>query len=162
MTLILTKDMELDKHHTDLKEQVSGLRADIEDEKSLHRDWTLCRAENDKWKDDLPGARMKGQRADRRPKGVHSIDDPPAATLNPDDTLDSNLHYWVLNLNLKAGPSELDKSTITDEVISADPMSSDSRDKYGNGGQKSSFFPVHNINLNEFKVGVVPQNEIAD
>jgi hypothetical protein len=71
--------MKLDKHHTDLKEQVN-------------KDLDALR------KGDLAGLRMKGRRAGGRPEGDHSIDDPSAATLNPDDTLDSNLHCEFKNL----------------------------------------------------------------
>ncbi|KAJ7231977.1 hypothetical protein C8J57DRAFT_1729999 [Mycena rebaudengoi] len=137
------EDMKLDKHRTDLKEQVNGLRADIEDEKSLRRDWTLRRAEIDRELDalrkgDLAGVRMKGRRAGGHPEGDHSINDPSAATVNPDDTLDSNPHYSDLDLN--AGPSGPDESTITEQVISADPVSSDPQDSYGNGGDIPCIF----------------------
>jgi hypothetical protein len=56
------------------------------------------------------------------------------------------------DLNLNAGPLGPGESTIAEQVISADPLSSDPQDSYGNDGQNSSFFSAHDINLNEFKV----------
>ncbi|KAJ7652738.1 hypothetical protein DFH06DRAFT_1418342 [Mycena polygramma] len=63
----LQEEMKLDRHRTDLKEQVNALRKDIDEEKSLRRAWGLRRSEIDKELDELrkgplAGARIKGRR----------------------------------------------------------------------------------------------------
>ncbi|KAJ7155639.1 hypothetical protein C8R46DRAFT_1351910, partial [Mycena filopes] len=68
----LQDQMTLDRHRTDLKEQVNELRKDIEEEKSARREWTLRRQQIDARltelkKGGLAGVRLNGGRARERP-----------------------------------------------------------------------------------------------
>ncbi|KAJ7503261.1 hypothetical protein B0H11DRAFT_2273963 [Mycena galericulata] len=70
----LQEEMKLDKHRTDLKEQVNDLRRDIEEEKALRRDWLLRRNQietnlNQLKAGPLAGFRIGGRRPAARPSG---------------------------------------------------------------------------------------------
>ncbi|KAJ6527308.1 hypothetical protein DFH09DRAFT_1414272 [Mycena vulgaris] len=72
----LQEEMKLDKHRTDLKEQVNVLRRDIEEEKALRRDWNIRRKtiedELDRLKKGpLAGVRVKGRRPAENPSSEH-------------------------------------------------------------------------------------------
>ncbi|KAJ7153860.1 hypothetical protein C8R43DRAFT_1126536 [Mycena crocata] len=69
----LQGEMKIDRHRTDLKDQVNELRKDVEEEKALRRDWVVRRARIDKElnalrKGSLAGARIMGRRP-ARPSG---------------------------------------------------------------------------------------------
>ncbi|KAJ7825255.1 hypothetical protein B0H13DRAFT_1918698 [Mycena leptocephala] len=80
------EEMKLDRHRTDLQEQVNDLRKDVDEEKSLRREWILRRGQIDKEleqlrKDGLAGVRIKGRRPAERP----SEDDTSFPLFPPDD-----------------------------------------------------------------------------
>jgi hypothetical protein len=71
----LQGDLKLDKRRTDLQEQINSLRRDVEEEKSLRREWIIRRTAIDVEigklkKGPLAGARIQGRRPAERPSGV--------------------------------------------------------------------------------------------
>ncbi|KAJ7210230.1 hypothetical protein C8J57DRAFT_1540028 [Mycena rebaudengoi] len=98
------EQMKLDRHRSDLKEHVIAIRRDVDDEKSLRREWNIRRAEIIKdleqlRKGGLAGARLKGRRPSERPSG-DGTSSPPTVDLGPIDTgaSTSGPHYDVESL----------------------------------------------------------------
>ncbi|KAJ7733647.1 hypothetical protein B0H16DRAFT_1892739 [Mycena metata] len=70
----LQEEVKIDKRRTDLKDQINGLRRDVEEEKSGRREWTVRRTEIDNQLDalrsgPLAGTRINGRRPTERPVG---------------------------------------------------------------------------------------------
>ncbi|KAJ7354257.1 hypothetical protein DFH08DRAFT_804176 [Mycena albidolilacea] len=83
----LQEQMKLDKHRSDLKEEVIAIRRDVDNEKSLRREWNIHRGEIVKEleqlrKVGLAGVRLKGRRPSERPSG-NATTSPTAVDLNP-------------------------------------------------------------------------------
>ncbi|KAJ7114521.1 hypothetical protein C8R44DRAFT_740655 [Mycena epipterygia] len=79
-------EMALDKHRTDLPEEINSLRKDSDQETALRREWTLRRTAIDleigKLKSGpLLGARIQGRRPGERPFEDSSTSSPSAATV---------------------------------------------------------------------------------
>ncbi|KAJ7741810.1 hypothetical protein DFH07DRAFT_750775 [Mycena maculata] len=86
----LQEQMKIDKHRSDLKEQVNDLRKDIEGEKGLRRDWRLrCQtidAEIAQLKSGpLAGVRLKGRRP-ARPSGEKDSIETPGECITSTDS----------------------------------------------------------------------------
>jgi hypothetical protein len=106
---LLQDDMKLDRHRTDLQEQIIALRRNVDAEKSIRREWAVRRAEIDKeiqrLRDSgLAGARLKGKRPSERPVGddVPSVAAPEgggARTEMADDHLDVGHQGELLRLS---------------------------------------------------------------
>ncbi|KAJ7259323.1 hypothetical protein C8J57DRAFT_1233688 [Mycena rebaudengoi] len=104
------EQMKLDRHRSDLKEHVIAIRRDVDDEKSLRREWNIRRAEIIKdleqlRKGGLAGARLKGRRPSECPSGDGTTS-PPAVDLGPIDTgaSTSGPHYDVESLGSEGDP----------------------------------------------------------
>ncbi|KAJ7451409.1 hypothetical protein FB451DRAFT_1186343 [Mycena latifolia] len=118
----LQEEMRLDRHRTDLQEQVNAVRKDVEDERSLRRDWNLRREEITKEleqlkKGGLAEVRVNGRRPGERPsddmitsvsppavQGIRADTNAANADLQPfdagdqDANLDFGLDYESLTL----------------------------------------------------------------
>ncbi|KAJ6533650.1 hypothetical protein B0H19DRAFT_1272287 [Mycena capillaripes] len=147
----LQEAMKLDKHRTDLKEKVNSLQVDVEEEKSLRREWTIRRAEIIKEletlrKGDLAGVRIKGRRADERTEGDGSL----TGCSSPSSHMDNSISAPILNnldINFNAGSQGQDESTTADQIISAS-----SSLQYNSGSHGDDLFSFLAQNLNVYKV----------
>jgi chromosome segregation ATPase len=79
----LQGDLKLDRRRTDLQEQINSLRRDVDEEKSLRREWTIRRTAIDVEigqlkKGPLSGARILGRRPAERPSRVDTSLGPEA------------------------------------------------------------------------------------
>jgi hypothetical protein len=86
---LLQEDLKLDKRHTDLREKINILRADIEEEKAGRRAWVVRRTEIDTElaslrSGPLAGTRINGRRPTERPAG----DVEPPISSAQDDIVD--------------------------------------------------------------------------
>jgi hypothetical protein len=83
----LQEQMKLDKRRSDLKEEVITIRRDVDDEKSLRREWNIRPGEIVKELEQLrngglAGVRLKGRPPSERPSG-NATSSPTAVDLNP-------------------------------------------------------------------------------
>ncbi|KAJ7196013.1 hypothetical protein B0H12DRAFT_1245429 [Mycena haematopus] len=83
----LQEEMKLDRHRTDLQEQVVAMRGEVDAEKAIRREWAVRRLELDKEierlrKGGLAGVRLKGRRPTERPSGEEA----PSADISPTST----------------------------------------------------------------------------
>ncbi|KAJ7894076.1 hypothetical protein B0H13DRAFT_1886133 [Mycena leptocephala] len=101
----IQKEMRLDSHRTDLKEQVNELRKDVEEEKSLRRKWTTRRGIIDGElaqlrQGELAGVRIQGRRPAERPSGDESVALASESNLRVDDLEEGNLPTSPANDNM--------------------------------------------------------------
>ncbi|KAF8156413.1 hypothetical protein K438DRAFT_1777493 [Mycena galopus ATCC 62051] len=96
--------VKLDRHRTDLQEQIVALRKDVEAEKSIRREWAVRRAEIDKeiqrLRDSgLVGARLKGRRPREHPvrDDIPSLAAPEGDGARTSDDLDVGLEVFEKN-----------------------------------------------------------------
>ncbi|KAJ7802460.1 hypothetical protein B0H13DRAFT_2496433, partial [Mycena leptocephala] len=101
----IQEEMRLDSHRTDLKEQVNELRKDVEEEKSLRREWTIRRGIIDGElaelrQGELAGVRIQGRRPAERPSGDESVAPASESNLRVDDLEDESLPTSPANDNM--------------------------------------------------------------
>ncbi|KAJ7917254.1 hypothetical protein B0H13DRAFT_2269543 [Mycena leptocephala] len=101
----IQEEMRLNSHRTDLKEQVNELRKDVEEEKSLRREWTIRRGIIDGELaqlrlGELAGVRIQGRRPAERPSGGESVAPASESNLCVDDLEDESLPTSPANDNM--------------------------------------------------------------
>ncbi|KAJ6464221.1 hypothetical protein DFH09DRAFT_1113119 [Mycena vulgaris] len=89
----IQEKMKIDRHRTDLKEQINMLRKDVEEEKSLRREWTLRRTAIDLELEQLRKGPLAGIRIHGRPTAERPSEDSNAPTRvdSPVENLDREL-----------------------------------------------------------------------
>ncbi|KAJ6619645.1 hypothetical protein B0H10DRAFT_1946692 [Mycena sp. CBHHK59/15] len=154
----LQNEMRIDKHRTDLGVQVNELRKDVEEEKSLRREWAIRRAAIDLELDQLrkgplAGARIAGRRPTGRPSGEDefaattssALDTTTSGVPNFDDSNISPGHDVPLfraNEELRQFKQPALETTFQDSVLNSDSIPPELRDHIN--------MPMdYNENLNE-------------
>ncbi len=71
---LLQEEMKIDRHRSDLREKVTMLRREIDEEKAGRREWVLCRAEIDSELAKLRGGPLAGVRINGRRPAERPLD----------------------------------------------------------------------------------------
>ncbi|KAJ7862404.1 hypothetical protein B0H14DRAFT_2575473 [Mycena olivaceomarginata] len=151
---LLQDKMKLDRHRTDLQEQIIALRRDVDAEKSIRREWAVRRADIDKeiqrLRDSgLAGARLKGRRPSERPVG----DDVPSVAAPEGDGARMEMADDHLGVGHQAFENNSPVHFNADAFIPSDTLGSMEQIKQ---------HPVLELNSGHSALGVLPPDHVTE
>ncbi|KAJ7824717.1 hypothetical protein B0H14DRAFT_2596999 [Mycena olivaceomarginata] len=151
---LLQDEMKLDRHRTDLQEQIIALRRDVDAEKSIRREWAVRRADIDKeiqrLRDSgLAGARLKGRRPSERPVG----DDVPSVAAPEGDGARMEMADDHLGVGHQAFKNNSPVHFNADAFIPSDTLGSMEQIKQ---------HPVPELNSGHSALGVLPPDHVTE